>query len=177
MIGNGYLPVGERPSLKNGGWKNAVAFLAWRTFAKYSPWFPIARIVDTGTGRSLSPAEKRAYDAPFPDARYLAGARAFPALVPTSPSDPAVEANQEAWRVLEQWHKPFVAAFSKGDPIMRGLDKRLIARIPGSQGQDHSRVRGGHFLQEDSGPELAKRLIELARTQTASSHDARSAAS
>ena len=47
-----------------------------------------------------------------------------------------------------------------GDPVTRGLDRILQARIPGAKGQPHTRVRGGHFLQEDSGPELADRLVK-----------------
>jgi haloalkane dehalogenase len=167
MIGNGALPTGT-PA--NGRFKvlgNAAAFLAWRTFAKYSPWFVASSIVNRGSARELSDAERAAYDAPFPDARYLAGARAFPALVPISSKNVAVPDNRSAWQKLENFHKPFVTAFSTGDPITRGMDRALQKRIPGARGQDHSRVRGGHFLQEDAGAELAARLAELARSSNA----------
>lgn len=163
-IGNGFLPTGEAP----GGRRlrfvvPGLAFLAWRTFAKRSPVFVASRIVATGTARSLSKAERAAYDAPFPDARYLAGARAFPQLVPVSKRDPAREDNLAAWRVLERWDKPFLTLFSNGDPITRGLDRELRRRIPGARGQPHATVTGGHFLQEDASPELARRLIDFAR--------------
>ena len=81
--------------------------------------------------------------------------------MPISAKDPAVPANLAAWKVLERWEKPFLTAFSDGDPITRGLERRLQARIPGAQGQPHTTVGGGHFLQEDSGPELAKLVLEL----------------
>ncbi|MGJ8664426.1 MAG: haloalkane dehalogenase, partial [Marinicella sp.] len=40
VIGNGFLPTGDHPIPK--------AFKLWRTFAKYSPWFPIGKIVNSG---------------------------------------------------------------------------------------------------------------------------------
>lgn len=153
VIGNGGLPTGE------GG--APLPFRAWRAFAAHSPWFPISRIVDFGSARRLSPEERRAYDAPFPDARYTAGARAMPGLVPITPDDPACEANRRAWEVLGRFERPFLTAFSRGDPITRGLDRVLQERVPGARGLEHTRVPGGHFLQEDSGPELAHRILRL----------------
>jgi len=161
MVGNGGLPAGRPPGgagLRALG--NAAAFLAWRTFARWSPRLPVARILQVGSKRRLDAEELRAYDAPFPDDRYQAGARAFPLLVPISPRDPAVPANERAWSVLERWEKPFLTAFSDGDPITRGLDRVLQRRIPGARGQPHRTVPGGHFLQEDSGPELARTIVE-----------------
>lgn len=159
VVGNGGLPTGTRPA--GGG--GVLPFLVWRTFATWSPWFPVSRILDVGSARRLSPEERRAYEAPFPTRRHTAGARALPGLVPISPRDPASEANQRAWEVLERFEKPFMTAFSTGDPITRGLDRALQARIPGARGRDHARVPGGHFLQEDSGPELAHRILRLIR--------------
>lgn len=152
-IGNGFLPTGDR--------KLPKAFTVWRLFARLSPWFPVGRIVAAGTARRLSPAERRAYDAPFPSSRYLAGARAFPKLVPTSPDDPAAPANRAAWDVLRRWDKPFLTAFSNGDPITRGAARILQARIPGAQGLEHVTLRGGHFLQEDAGPAFAAAVNQL----------------
>jgi haloalkane dehalogenase len=155
VVGNGFLPTGDEPF--------PSAFKIWRAFARFSPVFPISAIVDLGTRRKLTAEERRAYEAPFPSRAYKAGARAFPALVPTSPDDPASPANREAWKVLERWEKPFLTTFSNGDPITRGADRVLRERIPGTAGQEHETLRGGHFLQEDAGPEFAEavnRLIE-----------------
>ncbi len=153
VVGNGGLPTGDVPMPK--------AFRLWQAFAGWSPWFPIARIIDRGTRRVLTPGERRAYDAPFSSSRHKAGARALPALVPTRPDDPGAAENRTAWQVLEAWHKPFLTTFSTGDPITRGGERILQRRIPGAAGLDHSRVRGGHFLQEDSGVELAERINAL----------------
>jgi haloalkane dehalogenase len=157
VVANGMLPTGEE--------KVPPAFRAWKAFALHSPWFPVGRIVATGTARTLSREELSAYDAPFPDPRYKAGARAFPALVPVSPSDPANAANRAAWEVLRRWEKPFLTCFSTGDPITRGGDRYMQKRIPGAAGMPHVRLPGGHFLQEDVPVELASKVNELiART-------------
>ena len=150
-VANGFLPTGDRDP--------GPAFKVWRAFTAYSPLFPIGRIVDTGTKRALTPAERAAYDAPFPTSKHKAAARAFPGLVPTSPDDPAAPANRKAWDALGQWEKPFLTLFGRHDPILGKGDKPLIAHVPGAQGQPHDRIRGGHFIQEDAGPELARRMI------------------
>ena len=153
-LGNGALPTGDQAIPK--------AFKIWRTFALYSPWFPIGRILQMGTVDELSAAEVAAYDAPFPSARYKAGARAFPKLVPTTPDDPARDANRAAWDVFRQWTKPFLTTFSHRDPIMRGGEKVWQDSVPGAQGQEHVIIRNaGHFLQDDKGPELAEVLIRF----------------
>jgi len=153
-LGNGALPTGDQAIPK--------AFKIWRAFALYSPWFPIGRILQMGTVDELSAAEVAAYDAPFPSARYKAGARAFPKLVPTTPDDPARDANRAASDVFRQWTKPFLTTFSNRDPIMRGGEKVWQDSVPGAQGQEHVIIRNaGHFLQDDKGPELAEVLIRF----------------
>ena len=77
MIANGVLPIADRPA--------SFAFRLWRAFAKHSPWFPVGRLVQTFTVTELTDREIAAYDAPFPNRSYKAGARAFPALVPVEP--------------------------------------------------------------------------------------------
>ncbi|MDX1803483.1 MAG: haloalkane dehalogenase [Alcanivorax sp.] len=153
VVGNGMLPTGDQqvPS----------AFQLWKNFALYSPWFPIARIINSGTFRTLGPDERRAYDAPFPGKAYKAGARMFPKLVPVRPDDPASDANRRAWQVLEQWRKPFLTTFSNGDPITRGGDRYMRERIPGAAGQPHQTLTGGHFLQEDSPVAFAQAINAL----------------
>jgi haloalkane dehalogenase len=115
--------------------------------------------------RGMTPEVIAAYDAPFPDERYKAGARQFPSLVPATPDDPASEANRAAWKGLEGFTRPFVTAFGDSDPITRGADRALQARVPGAKGQRHVTLeRAGHFLQEDVGAELAQVVIELVTT-------------
>ena len=154
VAANTFLPTGDRDP--------GPAFLAWRKFSQEVPEFPVGRIVRGGCTSELPPEVVAAYDAPFPEERYKAGARQFPLLVPASPDDPAAEPNRAAWRVLEGWEKPFLTAFSDSDPITAGADRALQERIPGARGQPHTTIAGGgHFLQEDRGEELARVVIDF----------------
>ena len=153
-LANGGLPTGDQAMPK--------AFVYWRRFALYSPWFPIGKIIQKATVSELPADVVAGYDAPFPGSKYKAGARAFPSLVPITPDDPATAANRAAWKVFERWEKPFLTCFSNRDPITRGLDKRWQKTVPGAQGQEHRIIKGaGHFLQEEAGPELAELLVEF----------------
>ena len=119
-------------------------------------------LVSAGCKRQMDDATRAAYDAPFPDASYQAGARAFPRLVPNSPDDPAGPAQRAAWQSLASFERPFVCAFSDGDPITRGADIELREVIPGAAGQAHTVIEGaGHFLQEDAGEQLGRVVVDL----------------
>jgi haloalkane dehalogenase len=156
VASNTFLPTGDHDL--------GDAFRAWRKFALETPEFPIGHIVNGGSASQLGEATIAAYDAPFPSEEYKAGARAFPALVPDSPGDPAVPANLAAWDVLRAWDKPFVTAFGAEDAITRGADAPLQKLIPGAAGQPHRTIAGaGHFIQEDAGPELAALIDSLIR--------------
>jgi haloalkane dehalogenase len=154
VLANGALPLGKSPG---------TAFRAWRAFARYSPVFPIGRIVASGCVTKLSLEVRRAYDAPFPSGAFKAGARAFPALVPTDPNDPAVPANRHAWEVLGRWEKPFLTLFGKNDPILGQSDRPFQAHVPGAKGQPHERFWGGHFVQEDRGDYLSNAIVAWIR--------------
>lgn len=154
VLANGGLPAGERFS---------AAFDWWRRFSRWSPYFPIGQIVAGGTKRRLSAAEIAAYDAPFPDAATKAGARIFPSLVPVTPDDPAVPDQLRAWQVFERWTKPFLCCFSDGDPITRGGDRQFLERVPGTAGQPHRTLKGGHFIQEDDPAGFAGAVIDQIR--------------
>lgn len=156
VLGNTGLPTGDTPPND--------AFLAWQNFSKTTETFPVGLIVNGGCATDLSAEVIAAYDAPFPDESYKAGARIFPSLVPTSPTDPASADNKEAWKVLRNFKKPFLLAFSDGDPITGGGDRVFLREVPGTKGQNHTTITGGgHFLQEDKGPELAQVIIDFIR--------------
>ncbi len=156
VVANGFLPT-ARQSVP-------PAFRIWRAFARWSPLFPVGRIVASGCVTKISREVRAAYDAPFPSRAYLAGARVFPALVPTVESDPAVPANRAAWDRLGQWTKPFLTLFGKNDPILGRADRPLQEHVPGAKGQPHERFWGGHFVQEDRGDHL---VDAIARWMTA----------
>ena len=137
----------------------------FRDFVARTEDLPVGFLVSMAVTEPMKPEVVAAYDAPFPDASYKAGARSFPDLIPQTAEDPATPANQAAWEVMERWEKPFLCAFSDQDPITRGGEKALIAKIPGAAGQPHTTITGGgHFLQEDRGPELATAVVEWMRS-------------
>jgi haloalkane dehalogenase len=146
MVANTGLPVGT-------GWSEA--FKSWLDYSQSTPTLPVGNIVSGGTERGLGPEEIAAYDAPFPDETYKAGARRFPALVPITPQHPSVAENLAAWKVLETFDKPFLTAFSDSDPVTKGGEQVFRDRVPGARSQAHVTIAGaGHFLQEDKPAEL-----------------------
>jgi haloalkane dehalogenase len=101
-----------------------------------------------------------AYDAPFPDARYKAGVLEFPALIPIRPDMPGIVENRRAWRELERFERPFLTAFSDGDPFTKAWEAVFRARVPGARIQAHIEIAGaGHFLQEERGEALAQAVV------------------
>jgi len=153
-MANTGLPTGDRPPPE--------AFLAWQEFSQTAPVFPIGDIINAGTTTDLPPEVRAAYDAPFPDDTYKAGARIWPSLVPSSPDDPEAPANRAAWEVLEQFEAPFQCCFSDADPITAGGERAFLGRVPGTAGRANMPVVGaGHFLQEDAGEQLALLLVDF----------------
>ena len=156
VVANTGLPTGEgRPT---------DAFLAWQKYSQEAERFAIGPIVSRAVVTPMAPEVVAAYDAPFPDDAYKAGARIFPSLVPTTPDDPAAEANRAAWDVFRRWDKPFLTAFSDGDPVTAGGERPFRRDVPGAAGQPHVTIAGGgHFLQEDKGPEIARIIVDFVR--------------
>lgn len=145
VAGNTALPVGTPLS---------DAFMQWLAFSQSTSDLPIGQIVAMGAARKMSPEEIAAYDAPFPDASYKAGACQFPTLVPITPQHASVPENLAAWRVLSEFDKPSVTAFSDNDPVTKDGDLAFQDRIPGAKDQAHVTLPGKHFLQEDCPDEI-----------------------
>jgi len=149
VAANTFLPTGDTSP--------GEAFFNWQRFSQEVEVFPTGSIVNAGCVSDLTAEVQAAYDAPFPDESFKAGARSFPLLVPSSPDDPAHDANVAAWVGLAAFARPFLTAFSDGDPITRGSDRVLRDTIAGAKGQPHTTIAGGgHFLQEDCGEDLAR---------------------
>jgi haloalkane dehalogenase len=156
VAANTLLPTGDDPP--------GPAFEAWRKFSQEVPTFPTGQIINGATKTELTPEVIAAYDAPFPDDTYQAGARQFPTLVPITPDDPAAPANRAAWKSLLAFDKPFLTAFSDGDPITAAAAPRMRT-VAGAVGREHPTiVGGGHFLQEDCGEELARVVLDFVRS-------------
>lgn len=138
------------------------AFLYWIKYSAENPDFSVRDVFGL-----LSRIEDKdvldGYDAPFPDGRYLAGARKFPSLVPLLPQHKAErEKNDAAWKVLEQFERPVLTAFSDDDPVTKGGEVRFQTTVPGAKGVAHVTIHGGgHFLQELQPEAFSKAIIEF----------------
>jgi len=147
VIMNTFLPIGK--SLK-------LPFRVWQWFAKYHPSIPVSGIIQYASHNTISKEVLKAYDAPFPNRKYKAGARIFPSLVPSKPNDPAVQYLKKAREVLSKWNKPALVLFSDKDRVLGGLEKFFYKLIPTANDQKKIMIAdAGHFLQEEKGEEIA----------------------
>jgi haloalkane dehalogenase len=154
VAANTGLPTGDEPM--------PDVWLRFRDVVRTAPTLSVSRLVQSGCRSQLPQAVLDAYEAPFPDASFTAAVRAMPDLVPATPDDPAAEANRQAWRQLAKWDKPFLVAFSDRDPITGAMGPVLKRTIPGAAGVEHPVLAGaGHFLQEDSGAELGRHIVDF----------------
>lgn len=110
----------------------------------------------------LSPDVLAAYDAPFPDPSYTAGLRQMTALLPLTRNDVGARIGRRTLRALGQFERPFLTAYSDGDPATRGWETVFQQQVPGARGQQHVQIAGaGHFLQEDAGEQLAEVVADF----------------
>ena len=153
VILNTGLLSGEAVTLSPG-------LVKWREYALRTPDLPIGQIIRRAVleRATLSDAVVAAYDAPFPTPESKAGARAFPALIPTRPDAPGGAEMRETRAALALWDKPALVCFSDSDPVFPpAVGHALAALIPGSR---FSLIcRAGHFLQEEKGPEIAQEIL------------------
>ena len=151
VIMNTFLPTGkEQPSPAFRAWKWSVRML--------KTWLPIGPLMRT----ALPKSQERfvpAYTAPFPTRASKAGAAAWPLLVPTSPGGPVAARMAEARVALRQWDKPCLLVWSTQDPILGGA-VRFFERLIPTAGPALD-VRGGHFLQDKSGGEIARHVLDF----------------
>ncbi|WP_420455713.1 haloalkane dehalogenase [Rubrivirga sp.] len=158
VVMNTFLPTGEEsPTLAFRLWKLGVRLLGRR--------LPIGQLMALALPESQVEFVP-AYQAPFPSARYKAGAAAWPLLVPTSPGGPVADVMTRARAALAEWRKPCLLIWSPSDPILGGAHRLFERLIPTAE--PATTVRGGHFLQDASGTEIAGHVVAfIARTKTA----------
>jgi haloalkane dehalogenase len=160
VAANTGLPTGDQPM--------PDVWLRFREVVRTARELSVSRLVQSGCQTRLSKQVLAAYDAPFPDESFMAGPRAMPRLVPTSPDDPASAANRAAWQRLSAWNKPFLVAFSDRDPITGSMAPVLKGAVPGAAGIDHPVIAGaGHFLQEDAGEQLGTVIADFVHSHPA----------
>jgi len=157
--------IAANTALPTGDGDMPESFHHWRQRSQEIRRFPTGKIVSDGCASALAPDVLAAYDAPFPDESYQAGARQLPVLVPIASDDPAAPANRSAWLSLERFARPVLTVWGADDPFTGPGLAELRRRVPGTTGQPHVVIaHAGHFLQEDAGEDLASiTLAAMAR--------------
>lgn len=140
---HGY-PTGDMPAND--------ALRQWQEFASTTPVLDVGAVVAAACVNDLPADVVAAYDAPYPDESFKAGARVFPALIPVTPDDPSASAVRRSRSVLSGSRLPFLTVYGERDPIAGGADAMFHDLVPGAAGQDHVRlIDAGHNAPEDAG--------------------------
>jgi pimeloyl-ACP methyl ester carboxylesterase len=153
LIMNTTLATGDEP-LSDG-------FVAWRAWVAKNPDLSAGKLLGRACPH-LTPEEIAAYDAPFPDARYKAGVRRFPQLVPDRPDAPGADISRRArdWLSREWSGASFMAIGMKdpvlGAPVMRALHRHIRGCPAPMEVLD-----AGHFTPEWGGRIAANALAHF----------------
>jgi haloalkane dehalogenase len=141
----------------------AEEFARWAVYALIGTQFRPSEVVDVLSERAHRPEELAAFDAPFPERIYMAGPRVFPSLINTIGEAPT---NQAAREVFDAWTKPLLTIFGRLDRTLGSdaIQAEMRDRAPGAAGQPHHAYPdANHFIQEDKGPDLARRVDAFIR--------------
>lgn len=134
------------------------AWMQFRDWVARTPDLPVGFLMARSAVQPWSEDVLAGYAAPFPSVDYKAAIRTFPMLVPLSPQDPAAAPMLHVRNALREWEAPAYVLFSTEDPVFSPrTGQRLADLIPGAGPLDT--VDGaGHFLQEDRGEEVGRRI-------------------
>jgi pimeloyl-ACP methyl ester carboxylesterase len=141
LVMNTAMGVGDGPLGKG--------FLDWRAYSNSRPDMDVAALM-ARAAKTLTPAEAQAYAAPYPDARYKAGVRRFPNLVPEFPDADGAALSREArqwWST--QWDGPSFMAVGLQDPVLGAPAMRLLRRNIRGCPEPLLLEDTGHFVQEN----------------------------
>jgi haloalkane dehalogenase len=137
-------------------------FLNWRNFAeRVGLDLPVGFVIQSATSNEVPPEVLAGYEAPFPVREAKTGAAMFPLLVPISADDPGAAAMLETRDELSRWDKPALVYFSDSDPVFPPGAAKAMARLIPTAGEPELLSGASHFLQEDKGEEIARRILRF----------------
>jgi len=133
-------------------------FDAWKAYVASNPDFDIAAMMKRAV-TGMTDAEAAAYAAPFPDARYRAGARRFPAIVPVTPDMEGVDHSLRAAQFFrEDWKGRTFMAIGMQDPVLGPTVMHALAKSMRNCPAPLELHDAGHFVQEH-GAVVAERAL------------------
>ncbi|HEV7918096.1 MAG TPA: haloalkane dehalogenase [Solirubrobacterales bacterium] len=142
-----------------GSFKMSDNWQAFHDFVVATEDLPIGFLVKGAVAREMPDDVFAAYEAPFPDPAAKAGARAFPPMIPRSEDTPDALTGQRVLEALTASDWPKLVLWADKDPVLPvKLGEAFAARIdaaPPAIIED-----AGHFLQEDAGEEIGRRLVD-----------------
>ena len=136
------------------------AWLAFRDFVARTEDLPVGLLVRRACHTDPGDAVIAAYEAPFPTPESKAGARAFPLILPTSPSMPGAQAGQAVLDALRVDGRRKLFLWADSDPVLPLDTGRQFAAALGGGEIDHVIGDAGHFLQEDAGPRIGALIAD-----------------
>ncbi|MBH67458.1 MAG: hypothetical protein CMM58_03810 [Rhodospirillaceae bacterium] len=145
-------------------WREAAINPHWLGWTKHN--LPCGAIVRRALIRPMKHPHQLedAYEAPFTGSiASKAGARRFPWCIPFAEPEAGAAIRQEkAFIELQSWTKPVHFIFGSCDPIFPpSTGKTWAAKIPSATFETIENA--GHFCQEDAGPEIVQRLVQLVK--------------
>ncbi len=141
----------------NGRQRMTDAWLTFRDFVRRTEDLPVSMLVTGACATAPADEVAAAYDAPFPDAASKAGARAFPLMLPTSPEDAGAAAGQAAAEGIAARGLPSLCLWADSDPIIPLKVGQAVAERLGLTPPE-TIENAGHFLQEDQGELIGRRI-------------------
>jgi haloalkane dehalogenase len=135
------------------------AWFQFRDFVERTEDLPVGMLVQGATTTELPPEVVAAYEAPFPTPASKAGAKAFPLLIPLEPDAPGAAEGRETLERLQAFEGDVLMLWADADPV---LPPSVGARFAEAIGQPAPEIIPGasHFLQEDQGPMIGRRIAE-----------------
>jgi len=147
-----------------GEQKMSEAWLQFRSFVERTEDFPISILVRNAVARGISEEVVAAYDAPFPTPESKAGARAFPLILPTSPEMPGAAEGRRVLEALRTDERPKLCLWADSDPVLPFAVGEAVAAALGAEGPVKIE-NASHFLQEDAGEEIGRRIADWLEAQ------------
>ncbi len=146
-------------ALATGHMPPSKGFIKWRDFMANTPELDVAAMM-TRAIPGLTEAEAAAYAAPFPDGRYQAGVRRFPAIVPTAVDQEGADIARSVvpfW--MQEWSGPTFMAVGAKDPVLGPPVMAMLAQVIRGCPEPMVIEDAGHFVQE-AGDRIAPAVLE-----------------